>query len=1085
MTIWTVGPTESIQAAIDAAQAGDTIQIAAGTYNETLTINKALTIEGANAGIAGTGTRGAETVLTWPSGDMATITTTDPVTFDGLRFVANTDIITTHTQNSNITFTNSTFDVQSGGTGGNAFYLSQPDHFTFTNNLVDAHGYASAFFQPVGDPADPSHSVVTFTGNTFNGHPTAYVDGDDNNVPLILNLSDVNGTVSGNTFSNVDIGVLLGNGTGPLDISDNTFEHMHREPGATAGGFAAGVVFFTPGANLGPVTITGNTFTDADAGIRTSATPGATIAGLPITIDGNAFSDVDHPGWQPAGGTLHLTNSTVEGVAVASEFVGGGTTDDTIASTAASDIVSSGGGVDTVTYTGTLTAANITAVIDADPMTAGNQAGWQVNAGAQGTDLLTGVEKVTDGAGHNFLLVGNGGYATITAAIAAASAGDTIMVAAGTYSETLTINKSLNFVGANAGIDGNGARGAETVLQWATDGLTSAVAFNGTPAVSFDGFEFVGGRFSPQTPVQMDLTLTNSVFNLESLVHGVGGNADGFNIHIGTPDSFTFTHNLLTATGSSGGDGSVIFVSGGYSGSGTANAVNVTDNHFVGVAGPIDPGSQTDLPVMLNVNTVQGTVDHNSFQNVDIGVIVAEYAGNLAITNNTFDHANRPDVSLGGFGAGVLLFDPHYAAPGGATISGNTFENSDSGIRVSSFNGGNLNAAILSVSGNTFADNTKDVLNLSTASNSVLTASGSTVDGADVPTLIAGGNGADTIVGTSGVDHIDAGGGNDIITGGAGNDAIDGGSGIDTAIYAGTVTAIASGGGWSVNGGVNEGADTLSNVEVVDDAASGKILLVGNGGYATITAAIAAASAGDTILVAAGTYSEHVDVNKDVTIEGANHGIAGNGVRGAETVITGGMKISADGASVDGVAISGSYDTAGTPDITSPSHIGLLIGGANATVENTVLTGDALELAPVRHLCLSYGPDLRPQPRSGLDPQRLLHRRQQRFDHGQRVRRQRRWRLQRRNVVRRLEQQLQRIDRRGCWRLYNVRDLRRRHRRPRQYLQFGPCAADQRLCVRAGWPGRQRQRHRDGVPSRIPQRRGDGSRRRRQRRHQL
>ena len=172
---------------------------------------------GANAGIAGTGARGAETVLTWSSGDMATITTTNPVTFDGLRFVANNDVITTHTQNSNITFTNSTFDIQSGGTGGNAFYLSQPDHFTFSNNLVDAHGYASAFFQPVGDPADPSHSEVTFTGNTFVGHPTAYVDGDDNDVPLILNFSDVNGTVSGNTFSNVDIGVLLGNGAGPLD----------------------------------------------------------------------------------------------------------------------------------------------------------------------------------------------------------------------------------------------------------------------------------------------------------------------------------------------------------------------------------------------------------------------------------------------------------------------------------------------------------------------------------------------------------------------------------------------------------------------------------------------------------------------------------------------------------------------------------------------------------------------------------------------------------------------------------------------------------------------------------------------------
>ena len=436
----------TIQAAINAALAGDTIIVAAGTYNEQLTIDKALTIVGANAGIAGTATRGAETVLTWPSGDMATITTTNPVTFDGLRFVANTDVITTHTQNSNITFTNSTFDIQSGGTGGNAFYLSEPSHFTFSNNLVDAHGYASAFFQPVGDPDDPSHSVVTFTGNTFVGHPTTYVDGDDNNVPLILNLSDVNGTVSGNTFSNVDIGVLLGNGAGPLDISDNTFEHMHREPGTSGPGFAAGVVFFTPGENLGAITITGNTFDDADAGIRTSATPGATIEGLSITIDGNDFTDVDHPGWQPAGGSLHLTNSTVDSV-VPSEFVGGGASDDTIASTAANDIVSSEGGTDSVTYTGTLTTASITTVADADPMTAGNQAGWQVSAGAQGTDLLTGVEKVSDGAGHNFLLVGNGGYATIQAAINAAGAGDTIMVAAGTYAENITVDERVTIIG--------------------------------------------------------------------------------------------------------------------------------------------------------------------------------------------------------------------------------------------------------------------------------------------------------------------------------------------------------------------------------------------------------------------------------------------------------------------------------------------------------------------------------------------------------------------------------------------------------------------------------------------------------------
>jgi Ca2+-binding RTX toxin-like protein len=572
-----------------------------------------------------------------------------------------------------------------------------------------------------------------------------------------------------------------------------------------------------------------------------------------------------------------------------------------------------------------------------------------VVAGAEGTDLLTGIEKISDGAGHHFLLVGNGGYTTIQDAINAAAAGDTIVVAAGTYNENLTINKSLNFVGANAGVSGTGARGAETILHWATDGLTSGVTFSGTPAVSFDGFEFDGGRFAPQTPDHMDLTLTNSVFNLQSLVHGVGGNADGFNIHIGNPDSFTFTHNLLTATGSSGGDGSVIFASGGYSGSGTSNAVNVSDNHFVGVAGAIDPGSQTDLPVMVNVNTVQGSVDHNSFQNVDIGVIVAEYAGNLAITDNTFDHANRPDISLGGYGTGILLFDPHYAAPGGATISGNTFTNSDAGIRVSSFNGGDLNAAILSVSGNSFADNTKDVLNLSTASNSVLTASSSTVDGADVSAVIAGGNGADTIVGTSGVDHIDAGGGNDTITGGGGNDIIDGGSGIDTVTYTGTVTVSASGGGWSVNGGASEGTDTLSNVEVVNDAASGKILLVGNGGYATISAAMSAAQSGDTIMIGPGTFNL-----SDGTPPGqGTFGATGSGrlpdnvtfigAGEGQTIITGNPRIASDTADF-GTGVPNGLTLKNMTLLYSGGNQYILQwdsgnGGHNLTLENVTLTG--------------------------------------------------------------------------------------------------------------------------------------------------
>ena len=76
-----------------------------------------------------------------------------------------------------------------------------------------------------------------------------------------------------------------------------------------------------------------------------------------------------------------------------------------------------------------------------------------VASGGQGTDILSGVEKVTDGTGHSFLLVGSGGFATIQEAINAAVAGDTVLVANGSYTENVTLKSGVSLSGqSEAGV---------------------------------------------------------------------------------------------------------------------------------------------------------------------------------------------------------------------------------------------------------------------------------------------------------------------------------------------------------------------------------------------------------------------------------------------------------------------------------------------------------------------------------------------------------------------------------------------------------------------------------------------------------
>jgi parallel beta-helix repeat protein len=107
----------------------------------------------------------------------------------------------------------------------------------------------------------------------------------------------------------------------------------------------------------------------------------------------------------------------------------------------------------------------------------------------------------------------------------------------------------------------------------------------------------------------------------------------------------------------------------------------------------------------------------------------------------------------------------------------------------------------------------------------------------------------------------------------------------------------------------------------------------------TIQDAINAASDGATINIPAGTYTETITVNKEVTLLGANHDVdpAGGLDRGGESVIVGQVTITADAATVNGFKLTSSYITAG---YTSAQNVNISYN----ILENVVATWSAIHL---------------------------------------------------------------------------------------------------------------------------------------------
>ena len=478
----------------------------------------------------------------------------------------------------------------------------------------------------------------------------------------------------------------------------------------------------------------------------------------------------------------------------------------------------------------------------------------------------------------------------------------------------------------------NGYTGADSFTYKANDGLldsnTVTVSLNVT-AVNAAPVAVADGTYNASINSPL---VVGSLIGV--LANDTDGDSDPLNAVLVTqatngtvvlnPDgSFTYTPN----NGYSGADS---FTYKANDGTDDSNTVTVTldvangqvfpgtagDDPLVGTAGDdifyattgtdsFDGGAHINGDTVVFTNATSG-VDANlggaqqDFTASGLGLLTVSNIEHL--TGSDFDDTLTGDagnnVLSGGLGADTLV----------ATAGTDTLNGGD-GLDTASF----INAT----SGVTVTLGSPMPIDLTTSGLGPVTLAG-------IENLTGSGF-ADILTGDGDNNVLNGGGGDDILTGGLGDDTINGGTGVDTAVFSTQLTPndiVWNGSGYTVFG--PDDVDTLSNIDVIDDVGGGsKILLVGAGGYATINDAIAAANAGDTILVAPGTYNENVLLNKSVTLMGAAPGVIIQGTFETDNLIGGdvntflatagaytgaagtGITVSADGVTISNITVDG------------------------------------------------------------------------------------------------------------------------------------------------------------------------------------